>query len=138
MIVALFFLLLSSVQAGEFNHIKVKQLYIETDRAVINNQHWSIPKGEVKKGSLGLGLELSDYNEIYFIRSNVDSFYTDRQFRYISLIQEIALEPKKKGLEIFFRHQSEHGMDFEYQNTNGRFRFPDQNSIGIKFKFIDD
>lgn len=132
MIKLILFLLPLNLFAGEFSFLKAKKLHIEATKAIGTNRHWTIPDGEKKEGNLNLYLELADNKNYLFLRSKVDSFYTDSQFRYVSLIQELAIEPYHFGMEFYIRHQSEHALDWRYN-----VQYPNQNEIGIRFKFID-
>jgi len=133
---ALFGLGVGGAFSGEIG-LKLKDLSITADRAVGTNDHWTVPAGERKHGELNMRLELSDYQEYYFIRTEVDSMYTNVQFRYVSLTQELAVEPRKRGVEFFIKHRSEHCLDCEYR-TDGDWRYPNQNSVGVRFKFVSN
>lgn len=119
------------VFAGEFRILKINKLHLEFDHAVGTNRHWTIPDGEEKKGSFNLRFDLSNYQENIFLRQYLETFYTG-QFRYVGYTSEIAAEPYDSGLEFFIKHKSEHSLDNQYE-----MRYPNQNSIGVRIKFID-
>jgi len=120
-----------SVFAGEFRAIKIDKLHLDIDRTINTNRHWSIPKGEKKKGNVNLTFDLSNHQETIFFRQDLDTFYT-RQFRYVGYTTELAVEPYGKGVEVYIKHKSEHGLDYKYIDG-----YPNQNSVGIRIKFID-
>lgn len=121
-----------NLRAGQIPGVKPTKLHLEVQHAIGTNRHWAIPRGEKKQGELNGFFELRNNPEWFYSRTNIHSFFTNTQFRYVSLTQEFGVEPGLKGIEVFVRHRSEHGIDFEpnidYLNNNG---------IGIRFKFID-
>lgn len=123
------FLISFSCYSEDF--VKLNKAYIEITKSVGTNRHWSIPEGESKSGDLNFFTETIYFNFIY-ARSMVNSFYTDSQFRYVSLTEEIAVKPFKQ-LELFYQHRSEHGLDYEYLNID---KYPNTNSVGIRINLL--
>lgn len=120
----LFSLLISFSSYAQFT---LESMYIEATRSISTNRHWSIPKNEIKRGDLSLFAEISIFKYLRS-RSKVESFYTDVQFRYIALDQELYIKPTDQ-IELFIKHKSEHGLDFEYKNID---KYPNTNSVGIR------
>ena len=102
-------------QAGE---LKLSDLAIEHHYSVGTNRHWSIPKGETKKGEINL--HMKHENDYFYSRTKIGMMYTNRQFRYGALEYEIGGKTGRIHLGLF--HRSEHTLDFErevkYQNQN--------------------
>lgn len=130
----LFGLFPSILMAGNLsNHIHITKFNLEVLHAVGTNRHWAIPEDEQKQGELNAFFEIRNKDNWFFSRSYVESFYTNSQFRYVSLTQEIGIEPGMKGLEFFVHHQSEHGIDFVPP-----IGYPNNNGIGIRLKIVGD
>ena len=120
-------LLLNISWAGD--ELRLSDFSIYADKAVATNRHWSIPEDEVKKGELGLDMVIR-YHKFYS-RTNFNSFYTDRQFRYISLDTEAGMSYHK--FDFYLRHVSEHALDREFDYGS---KYPNQNSIGMRLNLV--
>lgn len=118
--------------AGQLPGAKITKFHIELMHSVTTNRHWAIPEGEKKQGEVNAFFELRNKPEWLYSRSFVESFYTNSQFRYVSLTQEFGVEPGNKGIELFFHHQSEHALDFATEMD-----YPNSNGVGIRFKFVE-
>lgn len=118
--------------SGEIPGARITKFHIELMHSVSTNRHWAIPRNEQKQGEVNAFFELRNKPEWFYSRSYIESFYTNSQFRYVSLTQEIGIEPGNKGIELFIHHQSEHGIDFVPQ-----IDYPNQNSVGLRFKFVE-
>lgn len=108
---------------------QLKDLYIEGDRAVGTNRHVYLPKGETRRGSLNLGMEI--VNGPVYSKNIVSSMYTEKQFRHVSLYSEMGV--RYKQVEGYINHYSGHIMD-----TTTDYKYPNTNGIGIRFNIVKD
>lgn len=130
----LFTLVSFSANAGDLKrYLKIRDLSIEATRAIGTNRDFIIPEGEEKQGDLNLNFVVGDRHKYFKLTTRVESMYTDRQFRYVSLTEELAYEPSRNGVEFFINHRSEHCLDCSYM-----IKYPNTNSIGVRIKFIED
>jgi hypothetical protein len=111
------------------SNIKVKNLYIETEKRVLTNREYFLVDQYGATNDLNLGLDLEMPASIYF-NNKITSITDDSQFRFVGYNFEIGAEPIK-GIEVYFEHFSGHALDQTYVND-----FPQFNKVGIRWNFI--
>ena len=111
------------------NIIHVKKLYIETEKHIIANRDYYFIEGKTPNYGLNLGLKLEALNYLY-MKNKITSRTDENQFRFIGLDHETGI--MYNGLDVYFRHFSGHSLDGILTQ-----RFPESNSIGIRFNFIN-
>lgn len=109
--------------------VKIKDLYIDAERAVFTNRPYEMPPGYKKKYGLGLGLDVDLYKYGY-LNQRIQGMTGPRQFRHVSWEFETGVR-LDKHVEFYFRHYSGHALDSQYES-----RFPESNSVGIRLYLI--
>lgn len=108
------------------NQLELRDLYIESKKAVGTNRTTLLPNGEQKRGELNLGV---DYGyRAWYNRLKVTSFYAS-QFRHVSLTVETGF--RLGSFEVFADHYSGHALDAVYDE-----KYPNMNSIGVRIKLV--
>ncbi len=111
-------------------YIQVSHLSISYEKAVLSNRSYYIPENEDPTKFLNLDLTIDIGKYLYFSQ-RVESIVGTSQFRYIGYRPELGIKTPF-GIDLYVRHFSGHGLDFE-----GNQRFPEENTIGVRFVFID-
>lgn len=111
--------------------IKVKDLYIETEKRIGTNRDYYLRDEEAAKYDLNLGLNLELPATLYY-NNKVTSTTDDNQFRHIGYEFEFGARPFK-GIDLYIQHFSGHALDESYDKN-----FPQRNKFGIRFNLIRD
>ena len=110
--------------------IEVDNLYLETEKTFGSNRGYYIPAGEVPRYNLNAGLDMVDGLGILYSESKISSTVGDSQFRYVAIDTEFGLNTTL-GVQVYIKHYSGHMLDAVSED-----RFPQENSIGIRFHLI--
>lgn len=107
-------------------HVKVKSLYIETERRITTNREYYLRDYSTARHDVNLGLDL-DLPVNFYYNNLITSITDTRQFRHIGYEFEVGHRPMD-GLEVYFKHFSGHALDEEYNKD-----FPQTNKVGVRF-----
>lgn len=113
------------------DYVEIRDLYIEAERATMVNRNYFFKDRDQRRYSLNLGLNL-DITEDFFFNSLVTSMTDKNQFRFVGLDFDTGYRILH-GFEVYFKHFSGHILDDTYDEG-----FPQDNSIGVRFRFIGD
>jgi len=119
-------LLISNASAKD--EVKLDELYIEAEKAVLSNRSYYLLPGEQKRHELSFGMRFN-YNDKFYNKLKVRSITGTSQFRFIGLDNELGMN--YKVFQIYFRHFSGHALDTQYNR-----RFPEDNSIGVRIHLL--
>lgn len=119
-------LLITCANAQDLSkYVKVKSLYIETERRITTNREYYLRDYSTAKYDVNLGLDL-DLPLNFYYNNLVTSITDSRQFRHVGYEFEIGNEPID-GVELYFKHFSGHALDESYGKA-----FPQANKIGVR------
>lgn len=112
-------------------NIKVTGLVIEAEKAIRTNRNFLTPKNEPVAGYLNLRFNITIHKKTY-INQNILSTYTTKQFRAIAWNPEVGYN-FDSGVDVYYKHYSGHALDSKIGQ-----KFPENNSVGIRFNFIKE
>ena len=118
-----------SLCAAEIPGFKPYKLNLEIEKAVRTNDNYLLPNKESPKYFVNLNFGFK--HKIIYWDNTIQSITNQRQFRHIGLHSELGLATKV-GIDLYMRHFSGHSLDTSYHRE-----FPEDNSIGIRFNFIN-
>ena len=104
---------------------ELTDLSIEYKSAIGTNRHWIIPEGEQKLGETNINMRIE--GDIIYSQTRIETMFTNKQFRYGALDQEIGF--KIDSGEVFYHHKSQHAFDYNFG-----VKYPNENSLGIRIK----
>lgn len=109
--------------------VKIKNLFIETEKRVIQNREYFLRDEQAAQYDLNLGLNL-EFPATFYFNNKVVSTTDSYQFRFVGYHFEIGAQPFK-GVDLYLQHFSGHALDETYERD-----FPQRNKIGIRFNLI--
>lgn len=121
-----------SLKAEEtnFKHLKIDDLSIEIEKAVGTNRNYGIHRKHGRKESeMNLNLEMS-HKQIYNVL-RIESDVCERQVCTVALDTELGV--KFKPIDLYLQHKSEHNLEQRFNK-----KYQNENSVGIRLKFIGD
>lgn len=124
----LIILLLPSISLADIPNLKVEHLYLEAEKERGTNRSYNLPEGHSPSDYANLGFDLT-FTKYVYSNSRVKSIVDQSQFRNVSLDSELGV--RYSGVDLYIRHFSGHALDSTYDK-----RFPQENSIGIRFNII--
>jgi len=123
---------MSKVYAEDMtNYVKVTDLSIEVEKSIMTNRSFYIPEDENPSKYLNLNLKMQIGNYMYF-NQRIESIVGTSQFRHIGYRPEFGVS-SSFGIDVYVRHFSGHSLD----SNLGR-DFPEENVVGIRFRFIGE
>lgn len=111
-------------------NVKVKRLYIETEKRVSVNREYYLRDEKSARYDLNLGLDL-EFSKSFYYDNKVISTTDSNQFRFVGYQFEVGAKPFD-GVDLYFQHFSGHALDEQYDRD-----FPQHNKIGIRWNIIN-